>query len=406
MVGAAERPPLAVRFVVSQNLPVSVTRLTATTASALARLGIPTTVVFPLVDWLDYKLLRIAWGRVGEKAAWMLRLLRELAWNLAFRRAWDGFRHYRADPRIHTVRYLLTPPAPPRGTREVTIVQHPYIIPHLLRSVTDHRAPIVSVVYSNYELDLQSPIPEQAAWKRHCIAVERMLNVPRIAASERAKQAAERLGIRVDRVINVGTDLGLFRLPASRMPRPFLTVTLFCATSPQKGQRIGSEAMRRLRVAGNTSIRLCSLGEVFPEGRELFDHNYGYLHGEAYVRAIQETDIFVYPSLSDGFPAPPLEAMACGCAVVTTAVEGLTEYAVDGENCLLCEPGDAKALLNALLRLIDDESLRVRLQHAGPKTAHAYRIEEKARELVAFCQELLDGEQQDARVLIAHSAVS
>jgi hypothetical protein len=126
------------------------------------------------------------------------------------------------------------------------------------------------------------------------------------------------------------------------------------------------------------------------ECAKLFDHNYGYLHGEEYVKAIQESDIFVYPSLYDGFPAPPLEALACGSALVTTAVEGVTEYAVDGENCLLCKPGNAVMMRDNVIRLVHDATLRERLRSNGPKTAKAYSVERSARQLLEFLLEICD----------------
>lgn len=392
-----DRPPLAVRFVLSHNLPVSLTRITAEMGSALARLGIPTTVVFPLVDWLDYKLLRIQLGGAREKAAWIARLMLELAWKVVFRKPWCGFTHYQADSRIRTHRYVLAPPCPPTTTHEVIVVQHPYVMPRLLQHLLDHRTVIVCAVQNNYELEIQSPLPEHAAWKRHCLAIERMLGVPRIAVSKLAAQAAERLGIRVDRVIHNGIDLRRFHPPASRAEDRPLTVLLSCGLDAQKGQRAGIEAMKQLKAEVGDAVRVRLVGRVLPEYAAAGDENCGWLHGDAYVRAMQESDIVVYPSLFDGFPAPPLEAMACGCAVVTTAVEGVLEYAVDEENCLLCEPGSAAAMKDAVVRLLRDPSLRARLQQRGPATAATYSVDRKAEELVEFLHDLQQEPRSDAR---------
>lgn len=380
--------PLAVRFLLSNNLPVSISRGTATLASALVQRGVEATVVFPLVDWLDYKLFQISRGTLRRKLVGSARLLLEFLWQCCRRRPWCGYRYYGADRRIRSIRYLLTPPWSEGQAGEVTIVQHPYVLQHSMRRLDDLRANIVCMVRNNYELEMQNPVPEQAAWKRHCVATERMLAAPRVAVSERSRAAAERLGIRVDQVITNGIDLQRFQ-PAVRTPdKRRRIVTLSCATHPQKGQVVGVEACRMLRDACGEAISLRALGDALPAFTSLFDRCHGYLHGEDYVRALQETDIFVYPSLFDGFPAPPLEAMACGCAVVTTAVEGVTEYAVDGDNCLVCPPGDASALAAAVQRLLLDEPLRARLQRNGPATAQAYRIERIAEEWLAFLQEL------------------
>ncbi len=86
-------------------------------------------------------------------------------------------------------------------------------------------------------------------------------------------------------------------------------------------------------------------------------------------------DVFVFPSFVEGFGLPPLEAMACGAAVVLTDSGGVREYARDGENCLLVAPGDVEALARAIDRLIADPALRSRLAQAGRATAISYPVE-------------------------------
>ncbi len=83
-------------------------------------------------------------------------------------------------------------------------------------------------------------------------------------------------------------------------------------------------------------------------------------------------DIFVLPSRMEGFPLPPLEAMACGCAVVSTQCGGVVEYACDGVNCLLAPTRDPVALGRALERLIHDAALRERLSREAVRTAGAF----------------------------------
>jgi glycosyltransferase involved in cell wall biosynthesis len=57
--------------------------------------------------------------------------------------------------------------------------------------------------------------------------------------------------------------------------------------------------------------------------------------------------------------------MACGCAVVSTDCGGIREYAEHGVNALLSPPEDPKGLAQNVLRLLDDDNLRVRLAKAG-----------------------------------------
>jgi glycosyltransferase involved in cell wall biosynthesis len=385
----SRKSQFTVRFLLSTNLPSSITRITADTANVFARLGIPTTVVFPAVDWWDYKLFGVSRMGFANKCKQTLRLAGEVLINAPFRRSWCGLKLHEVDPRIKTTRFLISPSARKWGENGITVVHPPYLIPHLLRTMAHPRIKMVSAVHVNLEKAIQSSSPVAAAWYAHWVAFERFLSVPRYATSEGARKSAERLGIPVRKVIYGGIDLSLFHaLPVRDRAAP-LVITLYCDPNVQKGRSVGVDALKTLKsVAENT--QLCSIGHVSAEEAKVFDHNYGYLHGEEYAGALQHSDIFVYPSLYDGFPAPPLQAMACGAALVTTAVEGVTEYGAHEHNCLLCEPGKAEAMRDQIVRLIEDRELRERLQANGPKTAEAFSVERSARQLLEFLREVYE----------------
>lgn len=76
-------------------------------------------------------------------------------------------------------------------------------------------------------------------------------------------------------------------------------------------------------------------------------------------------DIFVMPSLSEGLPLALVEAMSFGLPVVVSRVGGIPEVVTNDVEALLVPPSDARALANALERLIDSAGLRRRLGVAG-----------------------------------------
>jgi glycosyltransferase involved in cell wall biosynthesis len=57
---------------------------------------------------------------------------------------------------------------------------------------------------------------------------------------------------------------------------------------------------------------------------------------------------FISPSLSEGWPLPPAEAMLCGCVVIATDIPGHHEYINDGENGFFCSPGSPAAIVEKL----------------------------------------------------------
>lgn len=83
-------------------------------------------------------------------------------------------------------------------------------------------------------------------------------------------------------------------------------------------------------------------------------------------------DIFIKMSRVEGFFGPPLEAMACGCAVVVSEVTGRDEFIRHEQNALVADMGDIAAVSSHVKRLIEDPALRERLVREGVQTAAAW----------------------------------
>ncbi|MDR2720219.1 MAG: glycosyltransferase family 4 protein [Nitrososphaerota archaeon] len=83
---------------------------------------------------------------------------------------------------------------------------------------------------------------------------------------------------------------------------------------------------------------------------------------------IAASDIFVLPSISEGFPVVLLEAMACGKPIVATKVGGIPEILTDGYNGLLVEPRNADELASSIIKLLSDPELLKTLSNGAIKT--------------------------------------
>jgi len=89
-------------------------------------------------------------------------------------------------------------------------------------------------------------------------------------------------------------------------------------------------------------------------------------------RIYRTSDIYISGSYYESFSLPPLEAMASGTAVVTTSNEGVKEYAINNQNCLMYEPGNIEQLVAKVKLLINSEDLRNKLIYEGLKTVRNY----------------------------------
>jgi len=94
-------------------------------------------------------------------------------------------------------------------------------------------------------------------------------------------------------------------------------------------------------------------------------------------------DIFVLPTLpGEGVPRVLLEAMAAGLPVVTSRVSGIPSLITDGSNGLLVEVPSARAVADAVMRIVRDAGLRRRLIADGYATARAHTLQAQAARMM------------------------
>jgi glycosyltransferase involved in cell wall biosynthesis len=108
----------------------------------------------------------------------------------------------------------------------------------------------------------------------------------------------------------------------------------------------------------------------------------GYVPEEDLPALYNLADLFVFPSLYEGFGLPPLEAMACGTPVVVSALSSLPE--VVGDGALLVPPREVEALAEAMEKGLGDPSLRRELRGKGLEQAKRFSWSEAAKRLLAI----------------------
>lgn len=195
--------------------------------------------------------------------------------------------------------------------------------------------------------------------------------VARLAVSQGLANVIKKNFNRQPRVIHNALDRQYFYPPE---PKEENIIPRILIVGPEqshfKGIRDILEALQQVRQSG----RVFEIVWVTPKPP------LGSIEGKVIVNPSQEElgaiyrscDIYICGSYYESFPLPPLEAMTCGCAVITTDNVGVLEYAEEGVNCLLAKVGDPASLAAALIQLLDDPVKRQKLIQGGYQTAQRF----------------------------------
>ena len=98
-------------------------------------------------------------------------------------------------------------------------------------------------------------------------------------------------------------------------------------------------------------------------------------------------DIFVYPSLYEGFGLPPLEAMACGIPVITSNTSSLPE--VIGDAGIMIDPTDVNSLSDVMCKVLKDKELRLRMRNMGLERSKLFSWENTAKKMLDIYDDAL-----------------
>jgi glycosyltransferase involved in cell wall biosynthesis len=112
----------------------------------------------------------------------------------------------------------------------------------------------------------------------------------------------------------------------------------------------------------------------------------GYLSDDELQKVYALATVFVFPSLYEGFGIPPLEAMSCGCPVVSSNVASLPE--VVGEAGLLIDPKNAFKMAEAISSLIVNDHVRLTLIERGKQQANKFNWSDSAHKALNAFNEL------------------
>ena len=190
-------------------------------------------------------------------------------------------------------------------------------------------------------------------------------------------------------VVHNGVDIERFRPPTDRkLAKQALgldpdkpVVSMICRLDEEKGHIFFFESVKTLSATRDIQWLVVGAGR----GETHIKFQAQTLGVEAQIQflglrrdipdILAATDVYVFPTLQEGFPNSLLEAMAAGCAVVASDFAGNLEVAEHERNALITPMRNASALTAAIGRLLGDRSLSDRLaQQARKDIEHNFSL--------------------------------
>jgi glycosyltransferase involved in cell wall biosynthesis len=233
-----------------------------------------------------------------------------------------------------------------------------------------------------------------------------------IAVSEATKQDLVRLlGVPADKisVVHNGVDLQRWR-PEPRASDAAVRERLglrapyavYAGAADFRKNADGMfAALARARSLADARLELVWAGSLREQQRERLTRLASKLGVREHVRLlgyVSDADLaalyrgataLLFVSRAEGFGYPLVEAMACGCPVLTSDRSSMAELARGA--ALLCDPEDTSAIAAALASLVGDESERARLRELGRVRAQGFSVERMAAGTAAVYRRVARG---------------
>ncbi len=218
--------------------------------------------------------------------------------------------------------------------------------------------------------------------------------------------ATEMLGIKPERshIVPYGipdTFINLPFEPSSESEAAPIAIALVATYIPRKGIEYSIPALNTIldrypQVKVSMLGTGCSAAEVYPDFKpdvrdrvRVIPH---YSHAQL-PTLLKGHQIKLFPSLAEGFGIVLPEAMACGLAPITTAIDGPKEIVSDGEDGILIPPRDRQAIVQALERLIGDRTYLEKLRRHAHGTAQSYSWASVAQKQLSLYEKALEMNQ-------------
>src|SRR5256714_1188009 len=166
-----------------------------------------------------------------------------------------------------------------------------------------------------------------------------------------------------------------YRIISSIEQRP-RRVAMICSFVTLKGSRGGLKALERAKAQfPDLEVVLFGNSRRAPWIPKWITYTENPPQDRIVADFYNRASIFLSPSWTEGFPLPPAEAAACGCAILATDIGGHRDYLEHGVSALLSPPKDPAAIARNLCLLFANDNLRMQLALGANKSVTRFSWE-------------------------------
>jgi len=114
----------------------------------------------------------------------------------------------------------------------------------------------------------------------------------------------------------------------------------------------------------------------------------GFVPDEFMPCYYKAAEVFVFPSIQEGFPCLPLEPMACGTPVVSSNLANMKT--IVGNGGILVQPSDVHGIAKAVIRMLEDPEMREKLSNEAYKAAKKFTWDKAAEKIFQIYKEAIE----------------
>lgn len=191
------------------------------------------------------------------------------------------------------------------------------------------------------------------------------------------QQLKKNLGLGPYQVIYNGIDQKKFKRNLN-IQREKYTCLMLNHSLRKKGVDEGIQAFEKARESFR-DLKLIMFGLDTPEKLPDYVEYYKNPSSKELINIYSRANIFIFPSLEEGWGLTPIEAMACGCVVVGTNTGFAIDVGKNESNMMISDPGDVKELSKNIVKVLKENYLCESIRRNAQITVQSLTWEESGK---------------------------